>query len=822
MYIILKHALRNISSKKGRTFLLIFCVTLTSFVAMIAFDMTNTIESLMNQYFFQAMGQVDLMVDSTRDDVFDGCENYHEVKFAFAAQLYYDRDPEMYSYSFAKPINVVAFDDYGLAYEFSQLSDNVVIGDNEVYVSSDYSESYDVSEGDVITLYANDGTSFEVTVAGVMSQTQFAFFSGPTIFATPETVKKINCSSNIEYVTRLVALDDYSTAEDFKEQVLKNDPTATIDDMRADMKDADISSLYNMFYLIFLFTFLLVIFVTVSFSEKIVTERMSVVGTFRSLGTTIKTTTMILLLENVLYGLIGAVIGVVAYGFLRVPFLSTFVVLEDDYGNSFDVASMVGATKWYTYALVILGAILVETLTPVFAVVKASKMSIRDIIFANKDTEFKYTWNRAYAGGILFIIAIVASFMNKSFWGLCVSIVAIICSIAILIPFLLKGITILGEKFLKTEKTPVLKLAVKEISNNKTLVNTAVLCITTLILSTSLYTFAGSQRKAFSTIPYDADIVITYLNSNDSFFYSFINDIDGVTEVEIRRGENANITINGEKISDCYVAPWENFTMFTALSQINTELSDNEVIISSQIAANNNIKVGDTVTVVFNNDGFFPIESELVVKDVLNSGITVARDIYISEDRYTDLYGDNPSMLAIRCEEGRAEEVKDLLKKYIVGADDTISTYNELFETNRKQSAPLVATLTTIIVISLGLTIIGVSGNQTIGFENRRREMAVLYSTAMSRRKLIKLILLENAISIGTSVVTALIVSPFLIKIFSRVLTLISSGDIPEITYNVAAVVIYMLVAFLVIMLTNIIPIRRINEMKCSIELKYE
>ncbi|MCQ2504868.1 MAG: ABC transporter permease [Saccharofermentans sp.] len=829
MNIILKHAIKNVFSKKGRTLILIFCILITSFVAMLALDMRYAVENLMREYVTQSIGKVDIMIDSSREDVLDGCEGYSEVRLALTAQTVYDREAEMYSYSYANQVKVAAFDNYENAYSFGQISDKIELGYGEAYITREYAEKYDAQIGDVITLYCADTGTVEVTVMGILSPTRFPIFEGPTILVTPEMVQRVDCSTKIEYVTRLIALDDYSTAEDFKAQVLRNDPAAGISDMKESFDAGDLGQLYSFFYLIFLFTFLLVIFVTVSFSEKIVTERMSVIGTLRSIGTTVKTTSLILLLENVFYGLIGSVLGVTLYSFVRGPFLASFMRFEGSNG-SLDVASSIGSVKWYVCIIVIIGAILIETMTPVFAIVKAVKMSIRDIIFANKDTEFKYTWNRAYVSGIFILVAIVTSFMNKSFVGLCISIVSIVVAIAALIPFLLKGISILGEKCIRTERHPLLKLSVKEISNNKTLVNTAVLCISTLILSAGIYTFAVSEKKAIGKIYYDCDLCIARLDKSDSFYYSFIEDIDGVKEVEIRRGclcdtsnieSSRSVSINGNMFDYCYVFPWDNYTMITNLTSLGEELSHDEIIITSSYAAKWNINVGDTVTVVFNENGFFPRESECIVKGVIRDGMDSSNQIIISEARFTELFGDSPYDIGIRCEEGRTEEVKKLLERYIVSSETEILTYDELVENNVRSSSGIVMVITAFLVVGLGLTIIGVAGNQTIGFENRRREMAVLYSTSMSRSKLIKLIVLENAITIGCSTIVAMLLSSFLIKNIKEVLILIGIG-IQEISYDYVSVGIYMVVAFLIVMLTNIIPIRRIKKMNCSLELKYE
>ena len=53
MKIILKHTFKNIISKPLRTGLLLFCVTICSFAAMLVFDMSGSIEHVLTSFYGQ-------------------------------------------------------------------------------------------------------------------------------------------------------------------------------------------------------------------------------------------------------------------------------------------------------------------------------------------------------------------------------------------------------------------------------------------------------------------------------------------------------------------------------------------------------------------------------------------------------------------------------------------------------------------------------------------------------------------------------------------------------------------------------------------------
>ena len=115
-----------------------------------------------------------------------------------------------------------------------------------------------------------------------------------------------------------------------------------------------IKSITRLFLILFAVCMLLVIFVTISVSERMIVDKMSVVGTFRSLGVSSKMTTFALILENSIYGFIGALIGVGVYVLVKKPIFDTVFV----FGTPDAIKPVIPAPKPYVYLGVILVAIL--------------------------------------------------------------------------------------------------------------------------------------------------------------------------------------------------------------------------------------------------------------------------------------------------------------------------------------------------------------------------------------------------------------------------------------------------------------------------------
>ena len=129
--------------------------------------------------------------------------------------------------------------------------------------------------------------------------------------------------------------------------------------------------------------------------------------------------------------------------------------------------------------------------------------------------------------------------------------------------------------------------------------------------------------------------------------------------------------------------------------------------------------------------------------------------------------------------------------------------------------------ITVIIVIALGMTAIGMISNQLIGFEGRKKECAVMLSTAMGRGKLSSVLLLEAFITAFTASGVGTIIGTFLTTVFKA-----ASADaaIPVMTLEIDPLknIIFFVLLTLVFTGTVLFPIKNLKKMKISEQIKYE
>ena len=827
MNLIIKHSIKNIFAKPLRLLLLVFCITFASFTALLALDMKHNIQSLMRGYAMEMLGKADIIAYNTTSDILEGIDDIAQIKkigIGSTGQFEYERDTTGYEYSFEKRIDVVSLSDMDMAVDMAFIPESFELDDESVVVNKEYADTFGVSAGDTVEFETRDEVKLQLKVIGVID-IKNSILKGRTAIVTNENVRRINCTQDDEYQIWMIDVLDDAKISAVADALRSNDPRVELENITEAMDDPDIQQIYDVFYLLFLISFLLVIFVTTSIAEKIVNERMSVIGTLRSLGVTQGKTAFVLLIENIIYALIGSCIGIILYSWIKPIFLGNMFNMEAG-GTSVDFTKYFGPTPIYVLLIVIAGAILVECAYPLYELSKAVKTPIRDIIFDNKDTEFKYRWGRLYTGIVLAVVAIVAGLMVKNFLTLAVSLACGVVALAVLIPFLIrifsKGLTAAFRKI----SLPVAQLAAENISRNRIIMGTAVLCVTSITLSLLIGGLGEALANDLTSVNYDCDVIVDIYISDNEHNYRYISAIEGVEEMDHIFTSYSFGTICDDKGKTISVFADSPHTMIKGLPENGYALEEGEAVISKIKAEKLKLKAGDEIKLVLNPDTDFPTEKTFIIKDILDTDklpVYSIESIIINKDLYDHLFAGRLAKILIKTAD--PDKVKTSIEKYSETQSLRVTTIEEYRQEDEQSSKGLLGVMRFIIAGSVALTLIGVAGNQSLGFITRKRETALLYSVALPRHKLKRLIFLESLFSMGISALVAAITAPFLYKVLANLLDGITDGDTNILSgggLGTADMLVYLAIILVVYLLTTLIPSRYLRKMKIAEELKYE
>ena len=824
MNIILKTTLKNTFGKPLRSILVIFSIFVCAFAALFCFDLAQTEKGLVGYMFSSMSGEADIMAYSYTAELSALPEGFPEnqtlVVRSFNNPVYVDV-PDTYYLVTSDTFTVYGVD-AELAASMGYIKD-VIPGDMEIVLTNKYMNDFGIEVGDTISVYDKAGDPVELTVVGMArDDAKNLLFRGYSGAVNNATADILSCGKTVGGAFMINVLDDtqIDAAEEMLKEKFKSENVqrfALTDDMEDMMNE-----LFGLLFILFAVAFLLVIFITFSICERIVSDRMSYIGTLRSLGMSPRGTAGILLLENVMYALLGSIPGVLLYLAIRGPMMSVLFDVSDSTGMviELEIPSISKALVIGT----ILGAIAIECLIPLKAVLKALKMSIRDIIFDNRDTEYKFNRSGIITGCIMAIVALIAALIPGGLFSAAICLIAAVMAVAFLFPVILKAVTngvfSLSERFGKEK----MSLASRESISRKSTVGSGVLCATSVTMCVLVYIIATSMNGMLVSDLYDCDVVVTVAATGMPKHFSFVEHLDGVTETEYVYQELDYIYLEDveyEKTAQFFGIPEGGYDMFRALYDLPDVIEDGTIYIEKNWAKNNGYSIGDPLTITFHPSGVFPVREVYTVAGFfkVENYEAMKNNFAISESDFISIYHDEPGYLMVRSDD--PEKTRDEIKRYAINYCAESKTVQDIVDDFNDDNAQSERVLGVIIAVAVIMTCIGMISNQIIGFEGRKKECAVMISTSMSRKTLSGILFREMLITSLAASTFGVAVSTLLIVVLKRAFEMAENIYL-IIDINPGVILKLWALMTIVFTLTVLFPIRNLKKMKLSEQLKYE
>ena len=821
MNIILKNSLKNIFGKIGRTLLVTFSIFVCSICALLCFDLVSTIKQAITIMFGSITSGdiIALVEDYSVKGLPDGFPDVEMMEINSNHDTIYEDVEGEYAYVTAKSLNIYGIDvDEAVKMGFL---DQAEIGYMETIITYRIADEMGYRKGDTFVVHDRAGEKVELTVAGVLPQdSNNTLLTGYKILVNMDTAGVISCGRGDKGVLFIDVVDD-SKIDDAVKMLEDYYPEGTVVSLALAEEDMEnINTLAEILYLVFAITFLLVVFVTASICNRIVSERMSFVGTLRSLGMSTARTGRILLLENVLYALFGSVPAVVIYLLFRGPFLNAMFYTADADGNR--IPMPLPNLSVFLIVGVIIGAVVIECLIPLKAVIKALKTSIRDIIFDNRDTEYKYSKPGLVAGIILLAGALAAFFSGRSIFGATMCLLCGVVGLAFVFPWAFKRFAELLNKLAVKKGNAAWALASVEAKSRKSTVSSGVLCVTAAAMSVVIFTISQSAMTMFNGYDYSSDVIIACDSQMKNF--TFIDKLEGITDTEPLYESAMTIRINDEekdKYGDFFAMPDGGFKYYQAFGEIPDSLEEGQILVDSKYADVLGLRPGDVIKLTYDPYGVVPIEREYEIAALfnINSFDGSTGTFIITQQEYKEIFRDVIGYYLIKCED--PESTKEIIETYAVGKYISVYTLDEYTDQIDREASQLTTIMMIIIAVAVGMTFIGMVSNQLLGFQGRKKECAVMLSTAMGKGKLSGILLREVLMTSFTASLMGTIVGVFMTMVIGRAVQSVE-GLFLVIKIDPVKCILFCAILIFIFTATVLFPIKNLRKMKISEQLKYE
>lgn len=820
MRILIKNTFRNMFLKPFRTIIIILAIGICALGALLSFDFSGSVKSICRDLLSEGSGNIQLVVSGDIADSFPSVEDVGEndtLRYNYRYEYFFKPVKDEYSYIQTDSIYVVSTD-VKLAHELEILPfDKAPSGDDKMFLSEKFAEEMGYKEGDTMILHDYDGEEHEFIVEKLLPKDECkGLFSMDSALITRDALIMLNGGEGRLITKRVeIHLKEDCDIEELAGNLNKKYPNYVVGAVGVnDSLDEVIDNIAKLIYIMFAIGILLTFFITNSLSEKIVSERMQLIGTYRSLGISPASTTGILLLENMIYALLGSVPSCVIYVLIRDVLLKWILS-----GLEADSASLKPLNPILIIGIII-GALVLECLCPIKEVIKAVKTPIRDIIFANKDTEYKSNKIMTVIGIVLFAASItIMPFLRNMVLGL-ISIICLTISLFLLYPCFSKIVCKLMSKLCGRMNKPLAMLAFREVYSKKSTVGSGVLISTAVALLMCVILIAYGLIAQTMVIPFSSDVEVT--TTGEESYFSYFDRLEGVTEVEKVYSVVEEMAVEGEKsvLCNAYMIPNGGYKYYPSLVKRGTQIGNDEIIINFFMASKYKINEGDTIAIKFQPNGLFPIEKQLKVVGFMNDSGAMSEisSLALSEETYFSIFSKEPSMYLIQSD--NPEETAEAINKYSYYYIDECKTYDEVMKDNKDESASFVKGLAGIVGVIVGIIFIGVVSNFLIGFDGRKRECAVMCSTAMSKGKLKQMLFLESLFASGIAILAGVVAGLLMAVPLRAAVTSLMLGLAIEIKWYIIATVA--VIFWMLFTMTSFFVMRLIDKMQIAMQLKYE
>ena len=829
--------MRNIVEKKLRTIIVILTILLATAIIFIGLSLNKIINDTYQTMVQGAYGNSNIVINKDSDDN----QPFYASSDLDTKSLEVQSQNDMVtttgkSHMDGKSVKVSLI---GMNYERAlqmaliapiKSENNFTLDRNSAIISQKAATDYGLDIGDSVKV-AVDEQSYHFKV-GAISETNGIYYSEIDqllLVTAPEQVNEIYGTEN-QFTSTLLRVPDERVDQTIDELASDNKDFSIqkSDTMNSNERDEETFEIAMMAAIIIIV--LISAYVILSLSKIIVSERMPIVGTFRSIGTSKRMMNGLLGMEFLVYGMIGTVLGIAISFVLLPPIADVF----NEY-KEFGLETVVSYSPVYVGIAVAFGMFF-PVCVGMIHIVSMNRKPLKEIILNTTQTAQKRSKMSSFFGIVLLIGAFILYYINtmdQLLYG-ALSVLFFIISLILLVPALLnlvaKGLSKLFERSTNGE----MMLGIKNISNNKIVANNCSMMIIVLILLMIVGTTTKGLNDYISdAIKKDYDIGINNLNEDPSF-YTDVKQVDGVSDYRLDYIDIAKFHPRGdmEQFSVLGIEDFEAFDKHTSgITFIDDAKSEIEsypdgILIDAYQAKRYTVGIGDTIQLQKVDTKDKNIDKEdlnVVVAGFIDSygngpGRTTA---LLNLNYFKDHFAGTYNQIGVKVHPGyNVESVKREISELLTDSDAIVTTFDEKLAGQKATIDTLISGITLIILMGMIIGLLGITNNLIVSFLQRKKEYAVLYSVCMSRGQVVKMQLYEMMTTFIAVALIGFIGGLFMNIVLGKLLYAIELRV--ELSFNFALYGILCGVIFVILTLSSFATVRKVLKMNMLKELRYE
>lgn len=694
---------------------------------------------------------------------------------------------------------------------------------NQIILPDRFTSKYGMKKGDTITLkIGSSAVEFEVAEIAVYDTIFLRHTRGATALLPLETLAVILGQTD-GYTEVLIKPASGETASELigeLKSVLPDEAYQVAEIVNEAQISADARQKSMPFFLISFFSLTISVFIIYSSYQVITLERLPVIGTFRSIGATKRDVTRILLLESLLYGCAGGMIGI------PVGVVVLKLILQGmgkSLTRGIEIPVMISLPGIMVSCSV---AVVVSLLSAWLPVRKASRLPIKDVVLGTVEERQIPSPVIIGIGVALFLISILLPKLAAGTWLYLAggfSLLGLIASAILMIPVLTNVLSAVLERVYGVVFQNEGRLAARNMRDNKSVAQnitllfisiSAVITIRVVGDFVTMYIsdiFRGAELQGFADGPMDQE------------FVGQVEAMDGVEKVlplyvfqQKAQGNGAGFsrmeaTGRLDWYDSMFAIHYEGEEM-KAESEAAFGAGERSVILSRDCMERLGVSVGDTIAISYG-----AAEQPYVVTGSFRSRATDVEAVIPAVRAVSDFGASGYGFLAYTAADPDAVMVQ--LRALFGETPNWSRTVEEFNQDAQGTVGAFLEPMHSMTYFILLLAAVGVINNLLINYIQKRRTIAMYQSVGLSSRQNGKMTLIEGFSSGLIGAVIAIFVSYMEIQ----TVFLVAGPKIsmtPELDAGTFLWAGAMGIA--VTMLGSVVPIGKSRKMNIVEEIKFE
>lgn len=693
---------------------------------------------------------------------------------------------------------------------------------SQVILPDRFTSKYGIQKGDTVTLEIGEKqVSFVVAEIAAYDTVFLRHTRGATALLPLSTLSELSGQTE-GYTEILVEPAEGTSTEELKEELsamLPAEKYQVSEVVNEAQIAADARQKTMPFFLISFFSLTMSIFIIYGSYKVITLERLPVIGTFRSIGATQKAVTRILLLESIVYGVAGGLIGIPA-GVLVLKLILRGM------GNSLSQGIEIPVViSPFSILVSFTVAVIVSILSAWLPVRRASRLPIKDVVLGSVEERRVPRRFIIGIGVVLFVVSILLPKLASErllYVAGGFSLLGLIAATILIVPLLTNLVSGGLEYLYGALLGNVGKLAARNMRDNKNVGQN----ITLLFISISAIiaiTVVGNFVTAYvSDVFRDAELQGFVDGHMEPEFVERVKQMEGIGKVLPLYAYKNQMQADSTTLSRLEATDnLEWYSSMMALQYTQEDMKEQAmsafagqraILLSESCIERTGFLVGDTIALTGESG-----ENDYLLVGSFKSRATDVEAVIAAKYAVTDFGASAYDFLAYTAADPEAVMIQI---RSLFGETPNWSRTVEEFNADALSTVgAFLQPMHSLTYFILMLAAVGVINNLLINYMQRRKSIAMYKSVGLSNRQNIKMTLAEGFSSGLIGAVIAIFVSYMEIKTIFLVAgpKIAMAPKLDAATFLTAGCM-----GVVVTLAGSVVPILKSRKMKLVEEIKFE